>query len=213
MNLSVIVTEHCNLSCPRCMHGVPYLAIRKHYPISYFEWLSGILSEVRIGVLILEGGEPTLHPEFPELASRVRQWFNASSIVLTTNGARLKDVESTLHCFDEIQLTEYPGRNDAEVAWARSRDIPGLYAGFELPGGEQFPLDVTPCADATAAPMCRWKDCSIVWGESLYVCVGAERAGRRISLNDPGWRSKLNKVERTELCRSCFVPPSWRVVT
>ncbi|MDQ7780513.1 MAG: hypothetical protein RDV41_12530, partial [Planctomycetota bacterium] len=146
-------------------------------------------------------------------ASRMRQWFNPSSIVLTTNGARLKEVESTLHNFDEIQVTEYPGRNDKEVAWARSRDIPGLYAGFGLPGGEQFPLDVSPCEDAEGILMCRWKDCYFVWGESLYICVGAEQAGEAISLKDPNWKCALKDIDRSRLCRSCFVPSSWRVET
>ncbi|MFH1227687.1 MAG: hypothetical protein V1701_07270 [Planctomycetota bacterium] len=211
MNLSIIVTEYCNLACPSCMHGIPYLKDRKHFPVSYFEWLSGILSGIQIEALIIEGGEPTLHPDFIRLAPRMRQWFKPRSLILTTNGAQLRDVEGVLNNFDEIQLTEYRGQNDEEVAWARSRNIPGLYAGFGLPGGEQFSLDASPYENDPKPPMCRWNNCPIIWGETIWICAGAERLNKGISLKDADWESKLKTINRLEICRSCFVPPVWRI--
>ncbi len=45
------------------------------------------------------------------------------------------------------------------MQWAKSKEIKGLYVGFDVPGGEQFPLGVQPYKNAENPPMCRWKNC------------------------------------------------------
>ena len=211
LNVSLIVTEHCNLGCPDCVHRIPFLKQRRHMPVSYFEWLSGVFAGVRIRSLIIEGGEPTLHPDFGLLARNWREWFDIGSLVLTTNGCQLQQIEDSLGRFDEVQLTEYPGLNDREIAWARERGIPGLHVGFDVPGGEQFPLDAKPFAGVENPPMCRWRNCRIVWARKIWICVGAENAGRHVPLDRDGWIKKLDRIDRPGLCRDCFVPASWRL--
>ena len=84
------ITEACNLRCPTCfaesspdLHGVVPIA----------EILANIDQRLarengRLDVLMLSGGEPTLHPEFAELLRELAA-RNIVRILVNTNGVRL----------------------------------------------------------------------------------------------------------------------------
>lgn len=77
----VYITLRCNLQCPYCSDGLAYDKSDMQYPrLSGDEWV-GIIDELPGNSVIFTGGEPTLHPELPDIINRIRQ----SHICLYTN--------------------------------------------------------------------------------------------------------------------------------
>jgi 7,8-dihydro-6-hydroxymethylpterin dimethyltransferase len=84
------ITENCNLKCPTCF-------TESGPGVSRFVRLPHILRTLdaaiareggRIDVLMLSGGEPTVHPELPQILKEVEK-REVTRIVLNTNGVRL----------------------------------------------------------------------------------------------------------------------------
>ncbi|HKG56884.1 MAG TPA: radical SAM protein [Candidatus Limnocylindrales bacterium] len=84
------ITENCNLSCPTCFAasgpGVGRFARLPHILASLD---TAIAREGgRVDVLMLSGGEPTVHPEVLEIIEAATQ-RNVTRVVLNTNGIRI----------------------------------------------------------------------------------------------------------------------------
>lgn len=80
MQVYLLVTEKCNLSCPMCIRGDQdgaVLSIQKLYEIIK-------RGDFKNCDLILTGGEPTLHPEFCKIIDIV--CAAARSVTITSNG-------------------------------------------------------------------------------------------------------------------------------
>jgi uncharacterized radical SAM superfamily Fe-S cluster-containing enzyme len=88
--LLVDVTENCNLRCPTCFAG-------SSPGISRFARLPHIMRALdtaiqreggKIDVLMLSGGEPTVHPEIGEIIREATR-RNVTRVLLNTNGIRI----------------------------------------------------------------------------------------------------------------------------
>lgn len=80
MQFYILLTEKCNLNCPMCIRG------KQDGQVIDLERLKSLSFTTNISqdVVILTGGEPTLHPDFKEIIA-----FFASKcrlVVITTNG-------------------------------------------------------------------------------------------------------------------------------
>jgi radical SAM protein with 4Fe4S-binding SPASM domain len=87
----LLLTRKCNLSCSHCIRSSnPYFTelIDKKLAFSIIEKLSEVSSEAS---MLLSGGEPTLHPDFYEIASKSADAFR--NVVVNTNGLRYKQLK------------------------------------------------------------------------------------------------------------------------
>jgi MoaA/NifB/PqqE/SkfB family radical SAM enzyme len=90
--IDIPITEHCNLNCASCDHGSP-LAEESFLNIAVFEKdmkRLAELSEGKIGIIRLLGGEPMLHPELLSFIKTTRMLFKNSRIDLVTNALLLE---------------------------------------------------------------------------------------------------------------------------
>ena len=86
------ITQACNLRCPTCYadaHGHDYMAVeeaRRRLDAFFRE-------QPRLDVLMLSGGEPTIHPEFAEILTLALS-YPINRILVNTNGLRLTQSEA-----------------------------------------------------------------------------------------------------------------------
>ena len=82
MQIYLLLTENCNLNCSICIRG------RKtnNYIDPRFILQQRILNNFMGSQLILTGGEPTLHPQFAEIANTMSE--KLEKIAVTTNGIK-----------------------------------------------------------------------------------------------------------------------------
>src|SRR3954453_7575783 len=84
------ITENCNLQCPTCFaESGPGGA--KHAPIgNILRSLDPLIAREggRIDVLMLSGGEPTVHPQIADILAETAK-RNVTRVILNTNGLRI----------------------------------------------------------------------------------------------------------------------------
>lgn len=77
----VYISLLCNLRCPYCSDGLAYDKTEmKYHRLSANEWLP-IIDSLPGNAVIFTGGEPTLHPELPDIINRC----NKTYVCLYTN--------------------------------------------------------------------------------------------------------------------------------
>lgn len=118
--LEIQITDHCNLNCANCNHFSP---IANKWNISVEEFTSQLnLAKnniPNIKTLILIGGEPTLHPDFPKLCKIAREIFpTIEDIQFHTNGTNVNILNKYAEIFKEnnihVCFCSYPGYSDNE---------------------------------------------------------------------------------------------------
>lgn len=115
--VAVLVTTLCNRQCPHCCYRIPrhVTLSTHHYDWSYFEEAARYLSGVEI--LFVTGGEPTLHPEFPRIATGFRDLFRPKRLDLVTNGYGVLEHAAVMHHFDRIHVTNFDGVSQSAIDW------------------------------------------------------------------------------------------------
>lgn len=116
MEVSMHVTEICNLNCKACFHMIPISDSPVHYYIEYIDWQVNLLKKYSslVESFNIMGGEPTLHPDIISILYIVRHAFPNKIVRLCTNGTNLKifEEDSFLNAlkFNDIavKITEYP---------------------------------------------------------------------------------------------------------
>ena len=78
----VALTNHCNRACPWCS---TYSSPAGNTWITWAQLAASLPAEGNYDVQ-LEGGEPTLHPEFWEFVTRLRADARCGKLILCTNG-------------------------------------------------------------------------------------------------------------------------------
>jgi 7,8-dihydro-6-hydroxymethylpterin dimethyltransferase len=81
------ITEACNLTCPACFAGDAHV---RHVSLEQVRGMAGGLLKAEGGqadVVMLSGGEPTLHPQFLEIADELRG-LPIRYIIVNSNGVR-----------------------------------------------------------------------------------------------------------------------------
>lgn len=108
--LEYSVVDHCNLRCAGCDHSSPHLKKRFADPVEFAADMAALEPHLRVRVLRLLGGEPSLHPELEAFVRAARSVGIAQRIALWTNGLRLHETPlTTLKAFDVIHVSLYPG--------------------------------------------------------------------------------------------------------
>jgi len=101
------LTYACPLRCVYCSDGTgtPYHALKE--PARPLAEVVKILAAIRraCGTLILTGGEPAVHPDFPAVLRALRE-LRFDEVILTTKGARLEGLETELNnCVTRLVLS------------------------------------------------------------------------------------------------------------
>ena len=89
-NLYLFVTERCQLRCGHCYMG-QRLARATDMPTDFAIDTMSYLRRLGSRYLTIVGGEPTLHPDLPELIRKARE-FGFDKVMLETNGLRASAV-------------------------------------------------------------------------------------------------------------------------
>ena len=103
------ITDSCNLECPLCFAASGPAG---GYLMSIAEFESRIAQLLAnrgtIDILMISGGEPTVHPDLPEMLGLAVANPQIKHILLNTNGVRLaKDLELRRHllsAYDKLEL-------------------------------------------------------------------------------------------------------------
>lgn len=130
--IAVFLTLHCNLRCSYCINRFGELSPSRRL-LSGQEWVDGLNRIVSSSDLpvTLQGGEPTLHPDFPAIVNGIRPDLN---IDLLTN------LELDLHRFQELIPPERM-RRDAPYASIRVSYHPEVMAIKPLAAKVRLLLD------------------------------------------------------------------------
>lgn len=100
------ITRACNLRCPTCYadaQGHDYMAIEeaRRRLDAFFR------TQTRLDVLMLSGGEPTIHPKFEAILTLALE-YPIERVLINTNGLRLHQSDTLRDCFaahrDRIEL-------------------------------------------------------------------------------------------------------------
>jgi 7,8-dihydro-6-hydroxymethylpterin dimethyltransferase len=134
------VIDECDLACKTCIAGSLVGAGNARSRLELQSRLRRVVDAgVQIDLLLLTGGEPTLHPELPEIIADAHE--HASQIVLITNGQRiaadvdylrtLKHASSKLHIclqFDSLRPEALEHLRGANLVGVRKQAVANLDA-------------------------------------------------------------------------------------
>lgn len=97
-NLSIHVTDHCNLNCELCCHNAQFVEDEVFASLDVFQRDMQRMSSLvpNICNLALVGGEPLLHTELPGFLECARRYFPFANISLVTNGILLQGCSNEL---------------------------------------------------------------------------------------------------------------------
>ena len=138
--LEVNLADHCNLNCQCCDHFSP---IAEETYLDYDQYVKDIrrladLTDGKIGLMKLEGGEPLLNNRVIDYMKVTRECFPESRIWLITDGLLLPKLgqreedniwEAVKEYEIEIRMTKYPIPLQTEriVAQAQAHGVPVFY--------------------------------------------------------------------------------------
>jgi uncharacterized radical SAM superfamily Fe-S cluster-containing enzyme len=152
------VTTQCNLRCPACFtnsspHETQYLP------------LSNVLRAVetaieresgRLDVVMVSGGEPTVHPQILEMLERLAA-LPITRILLNTNGIRLAADDAFLSAVaalrDRVEIyLQFDGQREDTQRYLRGQDLRGLKTRVleRLSGAKVFTTLVMVVSDRNA---------------------------------------------------------------
>jgi 7,8-dihydro-6-hydroxymethylpterin dimethyltransferase len=123
------LTTQCNLTCPAC-YTSSSPALGHYLPV---ESVVGAVEAAlereggRLDVVMLSGGEPTVHPRIREIVERLCE-MPITRILLNTNGIRLAGEESLLEFVAELRdrmeiYLQYDGQRPATQETLRGLDL------------------------------------------------------------------------------------------
>ena len=117
MEVSIHVTEQCNLNCKACFHMIPITHEPYYWYIEHCirpQLLLLAKHKNIVNSLVLMGGEPTLHPQLISILYIAREIFHDIPIYLATNGSIINAFEDDLLIKAlkrnniTVRVTEYP---------------------------------------------------------------------------------------------------------
>lgn len=139
--LRISVTDRCNFRCPYCMPrevfgaDYPFLDRKEILRFEEIERLVAIFAAQGVRKVRLTGGEPLLRKGLPDLVARIARISGVEDLALTTNGALLPELstslkEAGLHrltvSLDTLDPARFRKLCDAEIPL--SRVLSGLEA-------------------------------------------------------------------------------------
>ena len=128
------VTTQCNLACPACFTSSSP-ALSHYLPVD--EAIAAVETAIereagRLDVVMISGGEPTVHPQFRELIERLAA-LPVTRVLVNTNGVRLANEDGLLEFLsglrDRVEVyLQYDGQRAATHERLRGTDMVELKA-------------------------------------------------------------------------------------
>ena len=194
-NLSLLITGVCNRKCLHCHNRVPIgdALPRQHMTL---DELGDIAEKFRpLDQLYISGGEPTLHPQFREIAVHAREWFGANTLTLVSNGFKLLDYRDVWERFDDIWVTDYADDEHAQESIAALAELGRVF--------RRVTSDHRPMVSNGNVGPCERKDIATYNAGRLWPCCVAP--GLPGSTSTPLMANWRDELERLPL--SCSVCP------
>ncbi len=128
------VTTQCNLSCPACFTSSSP-ALSSYLPLEQIvHAVETAISreDGRLDVVMLSGGEPTVHPQFRAIVERLAE-LPVTRILINTNGIRLSNEDALLEFLaglsDRIEIyLQYDGQRASTHERLRGLDLTEMKA-------------------------------------------------------------------------------------
>src|SRR3954454_10597080 len=134
-DLRVSVTDRCNFRCQYCMpaEGLPWLERSEILTFEEIERLIRLFAEMGVRDLRLNGGEPLVRRDFPELARRLCAIDELAEVSVTTNGFLLeRDAEALVRAgIDRFNVSIDSLQRDRFFEMTRRDALPRVLGGLE----------------------------------------------------------------------------------
>lgn len=120
------ITQACNLECPACFAASPH---GTHASLAEIDAMLDAVVRAEGGtadVVMLSGGEPTIHPRFPEVLERVASAGRVRHTIVNTNGirfAREPELCELAAGFGVRVYLQFDGFESASVEAMRGHDL------------------------------------------------------------------------------------------
>lgn len=167
-------TRHCNLRCAQCNHGSAFADVY-YMPVEVLkEDLQVMKNHLRTKLLLVQGGDPLIHPDVVELLRLCIESGIAKQSGLLTNGKLLKRMGDDLwallrdgHC--ELRMSCYPGLDPDIVPWIqRKADEWGFYVRPQEINSFKPVFASVP--DGSTYHGCGWNRCLTIHSGYFYLC-------------------------------------------
>ena len=99
ISINLDLTSACNFSCPHCVDST-IINTRSYIPLEDIKkTVSRLQSNGLLSVILLGGGEPTLHPDVEEIVGYLKS--KRLQVGIVTNGSRLERITEALPLLQE----------------------------------------------------------------------------------------------------------------
>jgi uncharacterized radical SAM superfamily Fe-S cluster-containing enzyme len=120
------ITQACNLECPACFAASP------HGSHSSLEEINAMLDAVNLAeggpadVVMLSGGEPTIHPQFEDIVGRISASGRVKHLMVNSNGIRFAREPRLCDLLAENEVKVYlqfDGLQSGSIEMLRGSDL------------------------------------------------------------------------------------------
>ena len=180
-SLMVYITDNCNRYCEDCFVHFG------DYELSVDQAVDIVNIAGYVDKLYVSGGEPTVHTQFDSIAT-VLSSVPHKTMILATNGYKLKDCIETLELFDVIRISNYTDNTDVITEFMKLY-IEGCIRVIDMS---------TMIHDSTGSNSCGRHNngiAAVYKGKVYGCCVAAgiyEAEGRKF---DEDWREQAGKSQ------------------
>ena len=198
------LAEHCNLNCKYCCH---FSCIAEKEFLNIHKFKKDIkrlaeLTESKIHVINLLGGEPLLNANCAEYIKITRKYFPKSYLLLTTNGILLTKMNDnlwkTIHDnYTILNVTYYPIEYDKDKIMSKVKDFNLLYNEYYVDKFIKLDLQLDGSNDYVSSwTKCPTKNrCAFVYDGKYFAC--------EIPANIHHFNKKFNK--NLEVCEDDYL--------
>lgn len=211
--LEVNATRHCTNGCDHCHHvSTKFTKTHNLKPGDLAQDLAWLADKLRVRTILIQGGEPLLHPKVEHLLRLAWQSGIARQCGVLTNGKLLPVMPSVFWhalaiCKAELRISVYPDLDEKIVAFAikQARAYGFTVAAHTI---DSFKA-VFQKGDGSSYHGCGWNRCLTVHEGRLYLCpvsafVEPKEEGLKLEgLTEPLLAEFLQRRESLKTCTVC----------
>jgi hypothetical protein len=224
-NIDSINTTLCNLNCKHCSNGIQYRTEKKFLSIerqiSALEKLTGIMP---ISVCNLQGGEPLLAKNFPDLLRRHAQNPKIAVLTIATNGAilpRKEIMSAVLETGAMFRISDYGELSKKKTEIFESAEAIGIPCEL-YPRAESWVIygDITPrkrdvSQNRSIAASCFFGTKDLMLYDGKLFCCCRTLFAEALGLDAPAVRANTLDLDggfgKTELDRIVGGEDLWQI--